>query len=264
MYLSDVPREINRLQNQVDRMWPKERRNLVGLGLKDGMSVLEFASGPGFFTERLATLVPNGSITCVEPEPALVKHATEYLKGRVGCRYEILQTTGEAMELKDNSFDFVVARIVYQFLRDPALVTQKLARYLKPGGTLIITDYDAEIPPITEPPQPEARAILAKAMSVGAQMGANLLVGRRLWNFLKNAGLTELDLDAVVFHSGTEGVRSCLPQIDPTRLEPLVKAGALTEAEMKTLRSSVDSLVTSKDAFYFRVVLMASGRKPLA
>ncbi|QRN98947.1 class I SAM-dependent methyltransferase [Archangium violaceum] len=99
--LFNLQGEINRLGNNVERMWPKEKRNLLGFGLGAGMLVLELGSGPGFFTERLATLVPNGSITCIEPEPAFVEYARGHLKDRVGVPHRIIQGTVEDVELPE-------------------------------------------------------------------------------------------------------------------------------------------------------------------
>jgi ubiquinone/menaquinone biosynthesis C-methylase UbiE len=264
IYLFDVQEEIDRLANNVERMWPKERRNLQGFGLRDGMSVLEFASGPGFFTERLATLVPNGSITCLEPEQAFIEHAKRYLKDRVKSRIEFIQSTGEAMELPENTYDFVIARVVYQFLKDPLAITKKLARYVKPGGRLVITDFDAELPPVTIPALPEAREALAKATQVQVSRGTDVTVGRKLWSYLKQADLVDLDLDSLVFHSGNEGARACYPQFTPSRMKPLVKAGLISEQEFQTFSNRMEQYAASKDSFYMRVVLMACGTKPHA
>jgi len=267
LFLSDVSREIGRLRNLSELMWPKERRNLLGFGLQDGMSVLELGSGPGFFTEQLAKLVPKGSITCIEPERSLLEHAREHLKDKAMCRYEILETTGEAMDLPEGSFDFAVARALFQHLRDPELVARKILRCLKPGGRLVITDFDIEIPPVTWPSFPEIQPIMAKSLKAQIQRGvdpASFTVGRRLWNILKKSGFTELDLDSVVFHSGDEGVKSCYPQFAPVRMEPLVKAGAITQDELDIVKSAVERSLGTPDAFYLRVALMACGNKPSA
>ncbi len=58
--------EIGRLRSLARMGWEKEARTLRQFGLRDGMKVLEIGSGPGFYTELLATLVPNGSITRFE------------------------------------------------------------------------------------------------------------------------------------------------------------------------------------------------------
>ncbi len=44
----DAQAEIERLAAQAHSGWDKESRTLSWFGLKDGMSVLELGSGPGF------------------------------------------------------------------------------------------------------------------------------------------------------------------------------------------------------------------------
>jgi len=57
----DVTAEIQRLAAQARSGWDKESRTLSWFGLKDGMSVLELGSGPGFITEQLVALLPTSS-----------------------------------------------------------------------------------------------------------------------------------------------------------------------------------------------------------
>jgi ubiquinone/menaquinone biosynthesis C-methylase UbiE len=261
-YLLNVQGEINRLGNNVERMWPKEKRNLIGFGLGEGMSVLELGSGPGFFTEKLATLVPNGSITCIEPMSAFVEYAHGYLKDRVRVQHRIIEATVEDMELPEGSFDFAIARALYGFVADPLEVTRKLMRCLKPGGRLVLTDFDGELPPLTVPAMPEVRNVVNKQMEVQARIGADITIGRKLRGYLKEAGFTELDLDSLVFHSGDEGARACYPQFAPDRFLPLLRAGILEEQEFEAFRTTTERFASSSESFYMRVVLMACGTRP--
>ena len=68
----NIEKEIERLRRQALTVWDKESRNLTWFGLRDGMSILELGSGPGFITEQLLALCPNSHVTCVEidPDPA--------------------------------------------------------------------------------------------------------------------------------------------------------------------------------------------------
>ena len=71
--------EIDRLAKQASSAWDKESRMLSWFGLNDGMSVLEAGSGPGFTTERLLTLVPSSSVTCLDIDRKLLAQAKQYL-----------------------------------------------------------------------------------------------------------------------------------------------------------------------------------------
>src|SRR5438309_8492116 len=87
-----LDKEIERLRDQALRGWEKESRNLAWFGLRDGTSVLEVGSGPGFITAQLLALYPNTHITCVEIDPDLTAPAEQYLRSKgLQGRYTIIQ-----------------------------------------------------------------------------------------------------------------------------------------------------------------------------
>ena len=49
---SNVEKEIQRLKAQVDLFWEQELKHYVEFGLRDGLSIAELGSGPGFLTEK--------------------------------------------------------------------------------------------------------------------------------------------------------------------------------------------------------------------
>lgn len=70
------------LQQQVDRSWNKESRNLQWFGLRDGMSVLDLGCGPGYFVQRLGNWLPNAVITALDVQENSLQHARTQLRGR--------------------------------------------------------------------------------------------------------------------------------------------------------------------------------------
>src|SRR5438045_1481750 len=96
--------EIQRLRDQTLIAWAKESRNLRWFGLREDMSVLELGSGPGFVTEQLLDLVPNGSVTAVEIDPMLIERAQNYLRGKDEGRWRVIEGNIMRMDLPDNGF----------------------------------------------------------------------------------------------------------------------------------------------------------------
>jgi ubiquinone/menaquinone biosynthesis C-methylase UbiE len=138
------------LQQQSCADWHKESRNLHWFGLRDGMSVLDLGCGPGHFTERLADSLPAAKITALDAEDRSLVDARRRLDGRA----VIVQGRAEATGLPSNTFDFVLARLLFQHLREPLPVAEEALRLLKPGGKLVITDVDDELFGIVEPRVP--------------------------------------------------------------------------------------------------------------
>src|SRR5262245_23301383 len=90
--------EIQRLAAQARLGWEKEARNLTWFGLKDGMSLLEVGSGPGFVTESLLTFLPNSALTCLELDPMLIQQAKQYLEKKGTERVQFFE--GSVMDTK--------------------------------------------------------------------------------------------------------------------------------------------------------------------
>src|SRR4051812_6575312 len=159
----DLDKEIERLRGQAQWAWDKEARNLSSFGLRDGMSILEVGSGPGFITELLLALCPNSHITCVEIDPDLAGPAERYLNSRgLQGQYTILQDDVMQIRLPDDAFDFAFARLLFQHLLDPAGAMREIRRVLKPGGKLAIHDIDVGLGEIYGPRDPQADAIEQK------------------------------------------------------------------------------------------------------
>lgn len=254
--------EIERLYNQANLNAEKEARNLVALGLRDGMSVLEVGSGPGFVTEWVSRLIPGGSITCVEIDPIMVNYARQHLEKTSQCKYQIIESSITKTDLQDDSFDFAFARIVFEHIPGRIEALNEIKRLLKPGGRLVMTEADYAINLLTDPYFPEVEPIRDKLMKYGSSLGGNKMIGREMWQLLKKAGFKNIDLEAVVHHSGDKGVECFYPQINPQRVIPLVEAGAITEEEYEILWAAAEKLLASEDSFVLRVLLMACGEKP--
>ena len=126
------------------------RRFAASVELNGDEDVLEFGCGSGGIAERLAPRLPNGSLTCVDISPPMVRIATRRLK-----RYDNVRClVGRISELAlaENAFDCIV---IHNALHD---VTESerpetaeiLALTLRPGGTLYLrepTDPSHGMPP---------------------------------------------------------------------------------------------------------------------
>lgn len=254
-----VEAEINRLRYQANMNVEKESRVLTAFGLKDGMSLLEVGSGPGCVTEWLSKLVPNGSITCLEIDPDLLSYARQNLEGKTQCACDFVEGSATEMKFPDNSFDFAFVRLLFVQIPDPVAVAKEVKRVLKPGGKVVIAEGDHAFNSISSPLVAEAEAIREK---IGRFKGARDTSARRTWYILKSAGFQNIDLEAIVFHSGEKGLDWFYPQFDPGRVKALIKLGIVSEDDYETYCAAVDKFQSSEEAFFMRILLMACGEKP--
>ncbi|MGA7732194.1 MAG: methyltransferase domain-containing protein [Chloroflexia bacterium] len=261
----NIEKEIERLRGQVLWAWDKESRNLAWFGLRDGMSILEVGSGPGFVTEQLLTLFPNSHITCVEIDPDLILPAEQYLQSRcMEGRYTIIQGDLMSMEMPGNIFDFAFARFVFQHLRDPRGAMAEIQRVLKPGGKLVINDIDIGLGEIMEPPNPEAEAIETKLHEARSLRGGNPRIGRQLWRLLGATGYVNMDLEALPVHTDKLGFEALFPdEWDPGGFKPALDLGVITQADVETLRKAHIATYASPDRYALFISLMVCGQKAM-
>jgi ubiquinone/menaquinone biosynthesis C-methylase UbiE len=258
----DLDSEIKRLYYQANLNTQKEARALAQFGLRDGMSVLEIASGPGFVTEWLSGLVPNSTITCLEIDPILIERAEKYLKDKAKAPFRIVQGTVMKMDFPDNTFDFAYTRFLFEHLEHPVEAAKEIKRILKPGGIMVISEGDYAVNNMTDPHIEEVQPLREKLKSVQQADGGNVMIGRRLWPILRDAGLDNLDLEAIISHSGDKGLGWFYPNFNPDRLANVVKKGIISKEEEDVFITAVSRFMSSEDSFYMRMLIMARGQKP--
>ncbi len=258
----DAQAEIERLAAQAYSGWDKESRTLSWFGLKDGMSVLELGSGPGFITEQLLTLVPTSPITCVEIDRTLLDRAEQHLHHKAKQRVHLVEGSVMDTHLESNQFDFAYARLLFQHLPDPLGAAKEIWRVLKPGGKLVIYDIDDELFGLFEPALPEFAPVLDAFGQAQAARGGNRYIGRKLWRILKVAGFCAIDVEVVATHSAESGVEPFLRNISPERMRSLVEHGLLSEEELERFRAALTAFAVLPDAYTLWLSLMICGEKP--
>jgi ubiquinone/menaquinone biosynthesis C-methylase UbiE len=258
----DAQAEIKRLAAQAHGGWDKESRMLSWFGLKDGISVLELGSGPGFITEQLVTLVPTSPITCVEIDRTLLDQAERHLQHKANQRVRFVEGSVMDTHLASDRFDFAYARLLFQHLRDPLGAAKEIRRVLKPGGKLVIYDIDDELFGLFQPPLPEFASVLKAFGQAQAARGGNRHIGRSLSGILNAAGFGTIEVEVVATHSVERGVEPYLQHIHPDRMRSLVTSGLLTEEELEGYRAALTAWAALPDAYTLWLSLMVCGEKP--
>lgn len=110
-------------------------RALACAGVEAGMTALDVGAGSGFISKGL---VARGlKVIAVDQSARMLAELAKDLPG-VDCR------VGEAdhLPVADGAVDFVFANMYLHHVPDPAVAIGEMARVLRPGGTLVITDLD--------------------------------------------------------------------------------------------------------------------------
>ena len=107
--------------------------------LRPEMTVADVGSGTGFMAAGLAPLVSH--VYVLDGSAAMLDVAKSNLAGFANAEFR--QTDGHILPLPDASVDAVFANMYLHHCPDPAAAIREMARVLKPGGRLAITDMDA-------------------------------------------------------------------------------------------------------------------------
>jgi ubiquinone/menaquinone biosynthesis C-methylase UbiE len=107
-------------------------------GVEKGRAAADIGAGTGFITEGL--LGAGLSVIAVDQSQAML----EEMRGKFGAAKRLdlrLGTAGE-LPIADQSVEYSFANMYLHHVPDPAAAIREMARILKPGGTLVITDLD--------------------------------------------------------------------------------------------------------------------------
>ena len=173
----------------------------------------------------------------------------------------LVKAGAESTGLPAASFDFVIARLLFQHLADPVSVAREAHRILKPGGSLVVIDVDAGLFGVIEPRIVGLRRVLAAFGEKQAQRGGNRFIGRMLPHLLRDTGFNAVELESVAINSDESGLAECFPLLDPIPLQGLLASGHISEAEFVELRAAHKTF-TESDPFALFLLFMARGVKP--
>lgn len=184
-----------------DQGWERERERLLGmarlwdtgtfalferLGVAPGWHCLEIGAGAGSVSSWLAARVgAGGRVVAADMDP-------RYLEPLAGGPLEVARIDVLNDRLERAAFDLVYARLVAEHLGSEAV--QRMAAAVRPGGYLMLEDYDFAGAG-SYPPDADMAAVPAAVLALMARGGFDPLFGRRLPTELRNAGLVDVQAE---------------------------------------------------------------------
>lgn len=202
-------KELDRLIRQAKIGLELEKNILLASGLRQGMSVLDIACGPGIIACEIANMVYPASVTGLDISEKLIQTALYHKSESKTNNVNFLVGNAYALPFADNSFDFVYARFVFQHLEFPKKVIENIFRVLKPGGILCITDIDDSW--LTLYPTSEAFISLTEtAAQYQKDHGGDRFVGRKLGLYLHEGKFSEVKTKIVPVTTHDIGLKDFL------------------------------------------------------
>ena len=125
--------------------WQKPHEVIMALKLASSSVVADIGAGTGYFSARLAHMMPEGRVYAVDLEPDMVKYLGERAK-RDGLKNLVaVQAKPDHPELPDK-VDRILLVDTYHHINDRIAYFKRLRGALKPGGQVAIIDFTADSP----------------------------------------------------------------------------------------------------------------------
>ena len=189
---ADAERRFQALSAVFDH-WTFE--HLRALGIEPGWRCWEVgAGGPSVPTWLAAQVAPEGAVVATDIDPS-------WLGG--SDAYEFLQHDVTCDEPPGDGYDLVHTRLVLSHLSERDEALRRMTQALRPGGWLLIEDFDVGLQPLacpaaTSPAEERANRIRDGFLALLAERGVDLRLGRSLPQRLRSLALSEIQADAYI------------------------------------------------------------------
>lgn len=185
--LNDAAFQTQRLRQQAQAVRGMEAAILRAAGIQPTHDVLEIGAGPGFVSDLLAELAPQGSLHAVEPSPTLIAELPNNVQTKPARGLFTHQAYGHAIPLDDQSIDFSYTRFVLQHVPDPDGVVQEVFRITRPGGRFCAVDSDDGLV-LFHPEESRVGQVLREAQAIQANQGGDRFIGRKMQEMMIRGG----------------------------------------------------------------------------
>ncbi len=168
------------------------------------MKILDVGSGLGQFTLMMARSAGEGSVVVgIERDRRQLGEARKLLASHRGGGATVDFREGDATNLdlrkgEWGSFDLAHSRFLLEHLPEPAAAVAGMAKALRPGGRLFLSDDDHGVFRLT--PEPAGfRDLWGAYMRSYEAAGNDPRIGRRLGDMLRDAGFRSIRIGGMFF-----------------------------------------------------------------
>jgi SAM-dependent methyltransferase len=245
--------EEGRLKRQAADFAAISEAHFERAGIKTGEHVVELGCGPGGDLALLAKGVgPAGSVLGIERSSHFANLARRSVVDQGLSNVEVREGDAYDTGLPRGSFDGGHMRLVLVNVPRPELIARELVSLVRPGGwvTSFEADYSSHH---CDPPLAAWTRLLDAFKAYSSAQGIDLNVGRRTHRLFRDAGLTDIQVDAVVHvHALGHPRRTILRDFINNVRGELIDGGFIErdklERDMRALEDYLDdpeTLVTS-------------------
>lgn len=186
--------EAERLRVQARILEAATERMLRAAGLAPGMRCLDAGCGTGEGMRIAGRLVGgSGHVTGLDIDAAMARRTEATLLAEEGPHFDVVAgdiTSGDPV--RGAPFDLVFARLLLCHMTDPVGTVRRLVALVRPGGRLVLLDYDMSRLAI-RPEHPRCERGFEILTECFRRSGKDADAGLRLAAYLGAAGLPDID-----------------------------------------------------------------------
>jgi SAM-dependent methyltransferase len=149
---------------------------IAALKLAPDAVIADLGAGSGYYTFRLAPLVPKGRVVAIDIQPEMLDYMKEEMKARGVKNVETHLSTVVDLKLPDASLDAVLMVDAYHEFDHPAEMLASMKSALKKGGRIYLLEFRAEDPKV--PIKPHHKMTEAQARKELESAGFRFLENR--------------------------------------------------------------------------------------
>lgn len=175
-------REISQVMGHLGASWlerpereaeEKGSTMLKALELKPTDIIADIGAGSGYFSFRMAPMVPEGKVIAEDLQPEMIQIMEEkQAKNGIG-NIEYILGNEQSPKLAPNSVDWVLMVDVYHELSFPKEMMENIVEALKEEGKFALVEYRAEDPDV--PIKPHHKMTEAQAVKEMKAVGLRLI-----------------------------------------------------------------------------------------
>ena len=219
-----------------------------------GERLLEVGSGSGILCRLLAPhLKPDGCMLGVDISPEMTAEARKYaLSKGISDGIAFDTCAAEALPYPNSSFDGAIAARLLLHVSDPDSIIREMTRVVKPGGKILVMDWDFDTVTVDHPDRELTRRLLHWRSD---HSGGNNWSGRQLWRRLQVANLQNLSVHpcVTVTHCEADGLTQSLWRAAQVACEGGAISSAEQEAWVKELKDRIQAGTFFASIVYFIV-----------
>jgi ubiquinone/menaquinone biosynthesis C-methylase UbiE len=139
----DVKKYVKTFESEDRENYAHRHEIVAALNLVPGMAVADIGAGTGLFTRLFAEKVgPSGKVYAIDIAPQFLEHIAADAKKRKQDQVVTILGNQDSTNLPRESVDLVFLSDVYHHLEKPEKTLASIHQALRPGGRLVVIEFD--------------------------------------------------------------------------------------------------------------------------